>query len=166
MYEDPNGINNEQVDENLRDNAPLSMGYKSGFNDNLATEDAVTITTGLFKKGTAFQVSKLRLNLGKWYGNARNHRDELMFSHERSPNDTHCQTSDESHRPAVPWMTSVTLSLISRRILLDAPSLISSPHLTPGEPMGPDVLHTEDEPCLDALEKGDQWLCWVSRMGP
>jgi len=80
--EDPKKIDNSNVDDNLGKDAPLSMGYKSGFKDNLATEDAVTITTGPFKEGTTFQVSKLELDLGKWYENDRAKRDKLMFSHE------------------------------------------------------------------------------------
>jgi len=83
--EDPDAVTDENVEENLRDDAPLSMGYKSGFEDNVATEDAVTITTGPFREGTTFQVSKLELDLGKWYENARQRRDELMFSHDHSP---------------------------------------------------------------------------------
>lgn len=85
--EAPDGITNENVEENLHADAPLSMGYKSGFKDNLATEDAVTITTGPFRQGTTFQVSKLELDLGKWYENDRERRDELMFSHDHSPAD-------------------------------------------------------------------------------
>jgi len=83
--EDPEAITNEEVEENLREDAPLSMGYKSGFKDNVATEDAATITTGPFKEGTTFQVSKLELDLGKWYEHDRQRRDELMFSHQHSP---------------------------------------------------------------------------------
>jgi hypothetical protein len=85
--ERPNGVTNENVEENLHEDAPLSMGYKSGFEDNVATEDAVTIETGPFKQGTTFQVSKLELDLGKWYENDRSRRDKLMFSHEHSPAD-------------------------------------------------------------------------------
>lgn len=79
------GLPREKLDnQNIHEDAPLSMGYKSGFKDNLATEDAVTITNGPFKEGTTFQVSKLRLDLGKWYENDRKTRDELMFSTEHS----------------------------------------------------------------------------------
>ncbi|MDT3434770.1 hypothetical protein [Haloarcula sp. 1CSR25-25] len=85
--EETDEITDEHVKESLREEAPLSMGYKSGFKDNLATEDAATITTGPFKEGTTFQVSKLELDLGKWYENDRQRRDELMFSHEHSPSD-------------------------------------------------------------------------------
>jgi hypothetical protein len=83
--EDATTITNDAVEENLQDEAPLSMGYKSGFKDNLATEDAVTIDTGPFKEGTTFQVSRLELDLGKWYENDRATRDQLMFSQEHSP---------------------------------------------------------------------------------
>lgn len=82
------GLPHEKLDnENVHEDAPLSMGYKSGFEDNLPTEDAVTITDGPFAKGTIFQVSKLRLDLGKWYEKDRETRDELMFSHQHSPED-------------------------------------------------------------------------------
>jgi hypothetical protein len=84
---DSGAITHGNVEENLRGDAPLSMGYKSGFVDNVATEDAVTIPRGPFREGTTFQVSKLELDLGKWYGNDRERRDELMFSHEHSPDD-------------------------------------------------------------------------------
>jgi len=87
MDEEPDTITNDDVRKNLRDDAPLSMGYKSGFKDNVATEDAATISTGPFKEGTTFQVSKLELDLGRWYANERSTRDRLMFSHEHSPDD-------------------------------------------------------------------------------
>ncbi|WP_380674708.1 DUF7405 family protein [Salinigranum sp. GCM10025319] len=73
--------------EEIHEDAPLSMGYKSGFRENLATEDRVTITEGPFAQGTTMQVSKLRLDLGEWYENDRETRDELMFSHAHSRED-------------------------------------------------------------------------------
>jgi len=85
MNDEPEAITDDEVRENLREDAPLSMGYKSGFKDNVATEDAATISTGPFKEGTTFQGSKLELDLGKWYANDRSTRDRLMFSHEHSP---------------------------------------------------------------------------------
>ena len=82
------GLPREKLDnEDIHEDAPLSMGYKSGFGDNLATEDAVTIGDGPFAAGTTFQVSKLRLDLGRWYERDRETRDELMFSHEHTRED-------------------------------------------------------------------------------
>ena len=79
------GLPREKLDnDDIDDDAPLSMGYKSGFKDNVATEDAVTISRGPFREGTTFQVSKLRLDLEKWYDRNRGERDKLMFSDEHS----------------------------------------------------------------------------------
>ncbi|MFB6124007.1 MAG: Tat pathway signal protein [Haloferacaceae archaeon] len=47
--------------------APLYMGFKSGFSKNQATEDRVTIRDGPFAGGTTQHVSNLRLNLSQWY---------------------------------------------------------------------------------------------------
>jgi hypothetical protein len=82
------GLPRERLgDGDIHEDAPLSMGYKSGFGDNLATEDAVTIDEGPFEGGTTLQVSKLRLDLGAWYERDRGTRDELMFSRDHSPTD-------------------------------------------------------------------------------
>ena len=82
------GLPSEKLDnDDINEDAPLSMGYKSGFEDNVATEDAVTISRGPFKEGTTFQVSKLRLDLEKWYDRNRDERDKLMFSDDHSKED-------------------------------------------------------------------------------
>ncbi|MFB6131519.1 MAG: Tat pathway signal protein [Salinigranum sp.] len=47
--------------------APLYMGFKSGFRKNQATEDRVTIRTGPFAGGTTQHVSRLALDLEQWY---------------------------------------------------------------------------------------------------
>ena len=47
--------------------APLFMGFKSGFRKNQATEDAVAIPDGPFAQGTTMQVSELRYQLDGWY---------------------------------------------------------------------------------------------------
>lgn len=60
--------------------APLSMGFKSGLADNLATEAAVTIQSGPFAEGTTMQVSRLTHDLEAWYDRSREERVELMFS--------------------------------------------------------------------------------------
>ncbi len=64
-HQDVDGIpDSDPVDEE----APLYMGFKSGFRKNQATEDRVTIREGPFAGGTTSQVSKIRLNLEQWYG--------------------------------------------------------------------------------------------------
>ena len=47
--------------------APLFMGFKSGFTENQASEDRVTIDEGPFAGGTTQHVSALDLNLKPWY---------------------------------------------------------------------------------------------------
>lgn len=48
--------------------APLFMGYKSGFRRNQATEDDVTIRSGPLAGGCTMHVSRIRLRLDSWYG--------------------------------------------------------------------------------------------------
>lgn len=47
--------------------APMAMGFKSGFRKNQATEDDVTIVDGPFVGGTTMHVSQIRISLESWY---------------------------------------------------------------------------------------------------
>jgi len=47
--------------------APLYMGFKSGYTKTQATEDRVTIQQGPFAGGTTAHVSHMTLNLEQWY---------------------------------------------------------------------------------------------------
>lgn len=71
----------------IPENAPLSMGFKSGFADNLATEDAVTVRSGPFAGGTTMQVSRLTHDLDAWYDRPASERVGLMFSPHHDPED-------------------------------------------------------------------------------
>ncbi|WP_415378496.1 Tat pathway signal protein [Halosimplex sp. TS25] len=62
--------------ESVPDDAPLFMGFKSGFEKNQASEDRVTIESGPFAGGTTQHVSKLRLRLDDWYGE-QDHDDRV-----------------------------------------------------------------------------------------
>lgn len=53
--------------DHVPEDAPLFMGFKSGFEKNQASEDRVTIEEGSFAGGTTQHVSKLRLRLEDWY---------------------------------------------------------------------------------------------------
>jgi len=53
----------EPVDED----APLYMGFESGFEKSQATEARVTIDEGPFAGGTTLHASKIRLDLTQWY---------------------------------------------------------------------------------------------------
>ncbi|WP_459194635.1 DUF7405 family protein [Halosimplex sp. J119] len=59
--------------EAVPEDAPLFMGFESGFEKNQASEDRVTITDGPFAGGTTQHVSKLRLRLDDWYGEQDHH---------------------------------------------------------------------------------------------
>ena len=56
--------------------APLYMGFKSGYEKNQATEDRVAISEGPFADGTTQHVSKIRLRLDDWYGE-QNHDERV-----------------------------------------------------------------------------------------
>jgi len=66
--------------DEIPDNAPLSMGFKSGFGDNLPREDRITIPNGPFAEGTTMQVSRLEHDISSWYDNSHQERTERMFS--------------------------------------------------------------------------------------
>ena len=76
---------NQDVDgipdsEPVPDDAPLYMGFKSGFNKNQATEDRVTIQSGPFVGGSVQQISKIQLHLDQWYDqDSRSQRVGKMF---------------------------------------------------------------------------------------
>jgi hypothetical protein len=70
------------------DDAPLFMGFESGFEKNQASEDRVTIRSGPFAGGTTQHVSKLRLNLAQWYEqDDRWQRVAKMFCPHHAEND-------------------------------------------------------------------------------
>ncbi|WP_158059417.1 DUF7405 family protein [Halorussus halophilus] len=67
-------------DEPVSEDAPLYMGFKSGFKKNQATEDSVTIQSGPFAGGTTQHVSRIRLQLDQWYDqDSRSQRVGKMF---------------------------------------------------------------------------------------
>ncbi|WP_255167805.1 DUF7405 family protein [Natrononativus amylolyticus] len=66
--------------EPVPDDAPLFMGFKSGFRKNQADEDRVTIAEGPFEGGTTTQLSHIRLHLEQWYEqDSRDQRVSKMF---------------------------------------------------------------------------------------
>jgi dye decolorizing peroxidase len=74
--DDVDGIPEGAVDEE----APMYMGFKSGFKGNQATEDRVTIQSGPYEGGTTQHVSKIRLHLDQWYNqDSRYQRVGKMF---------------------------------------------------------------------------------------
>jgi hypothetical protein len=83
-HDDVDGIPEGEVDED----APLYMGFKSGFEKNQAAEDRVTIQSGPFAGGTTQHVSKIRLHLDQWYEqDSRYQRVGKMFCPAHAEND-------------------------------------------------------------------------------
>ncbi|MFC6862161.1 Tat pathway signal protein [Halomicroarcula sp. GCM10025817] len=76
---------NQDVDgipdsEPVSEDAPLFMGFKSGFKGNQATEDRVTIEEGPFASGSTEHLSFIRLQLQQWYEqDSRDQRVSKMF---------------------------------------------------------------------------------------
>lgn len=66
--------------EPVPEDAPLYMGFKSGFDKNQATEDGVTLDSGPFSGGTTQQISTIKLHLEQWYEqDSRHQRVAKMF---------------------------------------------------------------------------------------
>ena len=82
--DDAEGVPADKVPED----APLFMGFKSGFKKNQASEDRVTIQSGPFAGGTTQHISKLQLNLNQWYNqDDRWQREAKMFCPYHAEND-------------------------------------------------------------------------------
>ena len=81
--------------DKVPDDAPLFMGFKSGFKKNQASEDRVTIESGPFAAGTTQHISKLQLNLNQWYNqDDRWQREAKMFCPYHAENDVIEGTGD------------------------------------------------------------------------
>ncbi|MFB6196183.1 MAG: Tat pathway signal protein, partial [Haloplanus sp.] len=83
-HADVEGVPTEKVPED----APLFMGFKSGFAKNQPSEDRVTIQSGPFAGGTTQHISKLHLDLDQWYTqDDRWQREAKMFCPYHAEND-------------------------------------------------------------------------------
>lgn len=80
------GLPADKLDqEEIPEQAPLSMGFKSGFTDSLPSEDQVTFPDGPFAGGTTLALSRLRLDLDNWYDGTHQERVETMFCPHHDP---------------------------------------------------------------------------------
>ncbi|WP_101297707.1 DUF7405 family protein [Halegenticoccus soli] len=76
-HQDVSGIPDS---EPVPEDAPLYMGFKSGFAKNQASEDRVTIPDGPFAGGATQHVSAIALHLDQWYEqDSREQRVAKMF---------------------------------------------------------------------------------------
>jgi len=79
------GVPRQRLDrEEIPEESPLTMGFKSGFADNQANEDSVTIGQEPFAGATTLHVSRLRLDLDGWYAHDDAERVHRMFSPEHT----------------------------------------------------------------------------------
>jgi hypothetical protein len=82
------GLPADKLDEErIPEDAPLSMGFKSGFRGNLPEEDAVTVSSGPFAGGTTIASSTLSIDLDRWYDQRDDERVAEMFCPAHSTDD-------------------------------------------------------------------------------
>lgn len=80
------GLPAERLDEEgIPPQSPLSMGFKSGFHDNIPPEKKATIPDGPFAEGSTQLISRLVLDLESWYDRTHEERVSLMFSPHHDP---------------------------------------------------------------------------------
>jgi hypothetical protein len=80
--------------------APLYMGFKSGYRRNQASEDAITIDDGPFTQATTMQVSRMQLRLESWY-ELLDERERVarMFAPQLTPAQVSRFTTDAASYP-------------------------------------------------------------------
>ncbi len=89
------GLPADKLDEErIPEDAPLSMGFKSGFRGNLPGEDAVTLSSGPFAGGTTIASSTLAIDLDRWYDQRADERVAEMFCPAHTTDDVG-QTGDK-----------------------------------------------------------------------
>lgn len=83
------GLPRKRLDvEEIPPQAPMSMGFTSGFADNQATEDRVALEEGPFAEGSLQHISRLEIDAEAWWSdNDDAERIELMFTPEHTPED-------------------------------------------------------------------------------
>lgn len=82
------GVPAKKLDvEEIPEESPAAMGFKSGFHDNQAKEDRVSVTEGPFAGGSTMHVSRLAFDLEEWYDFDHVERIHRMFSPHHSERD-------------------------------------------------------------------------------
>jgi len=80
------GIPADELDvEGIPEQAPLSMGFKSGFTDSLPSEEGVTLSEGPLAGGTTLAASRLHIDLERWYEQDHGERTAEMFCPAHDP---------------------------------------------------------------------------------
>jgi len=74
------GVPADEIDnENIPEDAALSMGFRAGFDNSLPDEDSVTLTDGPFAGGTTLVTSRLETALDEWYDQPHEDRRKEMY---------------------------------------------------------------------------------------
>jgi hypothetical protein len=74
--------------------APLLLGFHSGLRGNQASERDITIADGALAGGTTMQVSRISVDVERWYAHDIEHRAALMYSPTTSAHDTEALVDD------------------------------------------------------------------------
>jgi hypothetical protein len=83
--------------------APLLLGFHSGLRGNQASERDITIADGPLAGGTTMQVSRITIDLERWYAHDIERRAALMYSPATSARDTEALVDDApSHADRLP----------------------------------------------------------------
>ncbi|WP_435345907.1 DUF7405 family protein [Haloarchaeobius sp. HRN-SO-5] len=69
----------ELDNEDIPEDAPLSMGFRAGFDNSLPSEDVATLSTGPFAGGTTLAVSRITTRLDDWYDQPHRRRLKEMY---------------------------------------------------------------------------------------
>jgi deferrochelatase/peroxidase EfeB len=69
----------ELENEDVPEDAPLSMGFRAGFDNSLPDEDVATLSDGPFAGGTTLAVSRIRTDLEEWYDQPHRQRQQEMY---------------------------------------------------------------------------------------
>jgi hypothetical protein len=65
--------------DDIPDDAPLSMGFRAGFDNSLPAEDVATFQDGPFAGGTTLAVSRITTALDDWYEQPHAQRRKEMY---------------------------------------------------------------------------------------
>jgi hypothetical protein len=74
--------------------SPLLLGFHSGLRGNQASEREITIAAGPLAGGTTMQVSRIAIDLERWYGQDVERRAALMFSPATTARDAEALVDD------------------------------------------------------------------------
>lgn len=75
----------ELDNENIPEEAPLSMGFRAGFDNSLPSEDTATLSGGPYPGGTTFVLSRLTTDLDEWYDQPHETRLKEMYCPAHTP---------------------------------------------------------------------------------